>query len=88
MEGRTANVHTPTAVLCRIVLISGYKMKEAIIVTGKNKVDVAWLRCCLEQQGHSSVLCKTLKALAENLWRNIDCVLMARRGLLCFYEGL
>ncbi|MBW8040452.1 MAG: hypothetical protein FVQ85_10670 [Planctomycetes bacterium] len=42
-------------------------MKEVIIIAGRNKVDVGWIRCCLEQQGHSSILCKTPKELVEKL---------------------
>jgi len=42
-------------------------MKKTIIVAGKNKLDIGGLRCCLQTQGYSSILCKTLKELIVEL---------------------
>lgn len=42
-------------------------MKEVIIIAGKNKFEVGWVRCCLKVQGYHSILCKTLKELIKEL---------------------
>jgi len=42
-------------------------MKEMIVVAGSNKVDVCWLRRCLRQRQYSSIPCKTVKKLIEEL---------------------
>ncbi len=42
-------------------------MKEVIIVAGENKLDVAWLRHCLRDEGYDSILCETVEEIIEEL---------------------
>ena len=42
-------------------------MKDVVIIAGKNKLNVGWVRCCLEQKNCSSTLCKTPRELVDTL---------------------
>jgi len=42
-------------------------MKEIIIVAGKNRVKVGWLRRYLRQRNYHSIPCKTAKAIIDEL---------------------
>ena len=43
------------------------QMKEIIIVAGDNKLNVGSLRRCLRKQGYSSIPCKTVESIIEEL---------------------
>ena len=43
------------------------EIDEIIIVAGENKFEVGWLRRCLREQGYSSIPCKTVKGIIEEL---------------------
>jgi hypothetical protein len=43
------------------------KMKEIIIVAGKTKGDVCWLRHCLREKGYNSVPCKSAEQIIEEM---------------------
>jgi len=42
-------------------------MKEIIIVAGKNKDDVCWLRHCLKEKGYDSIPCKSAEQIIEEM---------------------
>ena len=42
-------------------------MKEVIIVAGENKLEAAWLRHCLRDEGYDSILCETVEEIIEEL---------------------
>ena len=42
-------------------------MKEIIIVAGKSKVDVCWLRRCLREKGYDSIPCKSAEQIIEEM---------------------
>ena len=43
------------------------KMKEIIIVAGKSKGDVCWLRHCLREKGYNSIPCKSAEQIIEEI---------------------
>ena len=43
------------------------RMKEIIIVAGKSKSDICWLRHCLRVNGYSSIPCKSVEQIIEEL---------------------
>ncbi len=42
-------------------------MKEIIIIAGENRFKVAWLRQCLKEEHHRSILCETVEEIIEEL---------------------
>lgn len=42
-------------------------MKEIIIVAGKNKVDVCWLRHCLREKDYNSIPCKSAEQIIKEM---------------------
>jgi hypothetical protein len=42
-------------------------MKEMIIVAGKTKSDVCWLRHCLREEGYASIPCMSAEQLIEEM---------------------
>lgn len=42
-------------------------MKEIVIVAGKNKVNICWLRQCLSGHGYNSVPCKSAEQIIEEM---------------------
>jgi hypothetical protein len=42
-------------------------IRDIIIVAGKSRLDMGAVRCCFEIQGHTSILCKTVKELIGGL---------------------
>ena len=42
-------------------------MKEIIIVAGKTKADVCWLRHCLREKGYNSIPCKSAEQIIEEM---------------------
>lgn len=42
-------------------------MKEIIIVAGKTKGDVCWLRHCLREEGYNSIPCKSAEQIIEEM---------------------
>ena len=42
-------------------------MKEIIIVAGRDKVDVCWVRHCLKEHGYNSLPCKSVEQILEEL---------------------
>jgi len=42
-------------------------MKEIIIVAGKTKDDVCWLRHCLREKGYNSIPCKSAEQIIEEM---------------------
>ncbi len=42
-------------------------MKEIIIVAGKIKSDVCWLRHCLREKGYNSIPCKSAEQIIEEM---------------------
>ncbi len=42
-------------------------MKEIIIVAGKSKGDVCWLRHCLREKGYNSIPCKSAEQIIEEM---------------------
>ena len=42
-------------------------MKEIIIVAGKTKGDVCWLRLCLREKGYNSIPCKSAEQIIEEI---------------------
>ncbi|MBW8038588.1 MAG: hypothetical protein FVQ85_01160 [Planctomycetes bacterium] len=42
-------------------------MKEIIIVAGKTKGDVCWLRHCLREKGYNSIPCKSAEQIIEEM---------------------
>ena len=43
------------------------KMKEIIIVAGKSKADVCWVRHCLREHGYDSIPCKSAEQIIEEI---------------------
>lgn len=42
-------------------------MKEIIIVAGKSKGDVCWVRHCLREKGYNSIPCKSAEQIIEEM---------------------
>lgn len=42
-------------------------MKEIIIVAGKSKSEVCWLRHCLREKGYNSIPCKSAEQIIEEI---------------------
>ena len=42
-------------------------MKEIIIVAGKDKADVCWVRHCLREKDYNSIPCKTAEQIVEEM---------------------